>query len=141
MIREANKTDVGDLAVMLRELYMEMMSEYAMTNINIYRSVIQEHLDDDRDTVYIEESKGFFIVRDETEPMTPELNRYNGIRVYIKPQHRHTRLLANFYKRLFEDFPNGDILGSTEIDSPHIRVLDKRHSCIAKVYKLKRSEV
>ena len=126
---------------MLRELYKDIMPEYAVEDICVYKKVIQDHLDNELDSIYIKEDKGFFIVRDETEPMTPDLNRYNGIRVYIKPQHRHTRLLANFYKRLFEDFPSGDIMGVTEITSPHIRVLDKRHSCIAKVYKLKRSEI
>lgn len=139
MIREANKTDITDLSLMLQELYIELMPEHATSDIEVYVNTITDHLIDDRDTVYIEEDKGFFIVRNETEPMTPTLHRYNGIRVYIKPQHRHSRLLANFYKRLFKDYPNGDILGSTEINSPHIKVLDKRHSCIAKVYKLKRS--
>lgn len=141
MIRIANNTDLGDLASMLRDLYKEISLQHAVEDINVYRVAIQEHFDDERDVIYIEEGKGFYIVRDETEPMTPNLNRYNGIRVYIKPQHRHTRLLANFYKRLFEDYPDGDIVGVTEINSPHIKVLDKRHSCLAKVYKLERSRI
>ena len=137
MIYIATHKDLDKLATMLYYLYQEMMSEHYTSDMHIYRLEIMKHLNDSRDTIYIAEG-GFFIIRDETEPMAPTLHRYNGIRVYIEPQHRHTRLLANFYKRLFEDFPNGDILGSTEINSEHIQVLDKRHECIAKVYKLKR---
>lgn len=140
MIRIANNTDIANLATMLRDLYKEIMPQHATDDITVYERVIEEHLEDDKDCIYLDDSnKGFFIMRDETEPMTPSLTRYNGIRVYIKPEHRHTRLLANFYKRLFRDYPEGDILGVTQINSPHIQVLDKRHSCIAKVYKLKRS--
>ena len=60
------------------------------------------------------------------------------MRVYIQPEHRHSSLLARFYKRLFEDFPDGDIMGVTEIHSEHIKVLDKRHELVAKVYRMNR---
>ena len=131
-------TDLTPLATMLQELYTELTPDHATKDEHVYRVCIAEHLNSYRDTVYIHEH-GFFIVRDETESMAPTLRRYNGIRVYIKPEHRHSSLLAKFYKRLFKDFPDGDILGITEINSEHIKVLDKRHDLIAKVYKLKRS--
>ena len=139
MIRLALNTDRRDLAEMMMELYKEIMPEYASDDIDVYKTEIKRHLHNPLDTIYINPDRGFFIVRDESEPMTPGYTRYNGIRVYIKPQHRHTPLLAKFYKRLFRDFPNGDILGVTEINSPHIAVLDKRHETVAKVYLLKRN--
>jgi len=140
MIKIADLNDLNKLSSMMMALYIEMTPEHAVTDEHIYRLEVMRHLTDNRDTVYVAEH-GFFIVRDETEPMAPTLNRYNGIRVYIEPEHRHSRLLANFYKRLFKDFPHGDILGMTEIESEHIKVLDKRHTLIAKVYKLKRSRI
>lgn len=138
MIRIAELSDLPRLALMLRELYREITPDHASEDLHDYRQVIMEHLLDDRDYVYVADG-GFFIVRDETEIIAPTLHRFNGLKVYIEPEHRHSSLLANFYKRLFEDFPDGDILGMTEIDSEHIKVLDKRHTLIAKVYKLERS--
>jgi len=138
MIRIANVSDLSELSEMLYELYKELMPEHYSQDTFVYRQCIMEHILDSRDTVYIHDN-GFFIVRDETEPMAPSLNRYNGIRVYIKPEHRRSSLLAKFYKRLFQDFPDGDILGMTEIGSDHIEVLAKRHELIAHLYKLKRS--
>ena len=138
MIKIATSTDLTKLTNMMIALYTEMIPAHASTDELVYRREVMRHIMDKRDTIYIAKH-GFFIVRDETELIAPTLHRYNGIRVYIEPEHRHTRLLANFYKRLFEDFPDGDILGSTEINSEHIKVLDKRHTLIAKVYKLKRS--
>ena len=140
MIRIAHMKDLNRLSVMLYELYHEMMPEHYTSDLYVYRREIMRHINEPKDTIYVAEH-GFFVVRDETEPIAPTLQRYNGLRVYIEPEHRHSNLLANFYKRLFEDFPDGDILGSTEINSEHIKVLDKRHECIAKVYKLKRSKL
>ena len=140
MIKIANIHDLPHLSSMLQSLYTELMPDHATTDELVYRQCIMEHMVDDRDTVYVADN-GFFIVRDETEPMTPTLHRYNGLRVFIKPQHRHTRLLANFYTRLFKDFPNGDILGMTEINSEHIDILEKRHELIAKLYKLKKEKL
>lgn len=140
MVRIANKDDLIHIAVMVRELYYEIAPLHATNDIHDYFKVVIEHHMNPLDTIYVDdELRGFFIVRDETEPMAPTLRRYNGIRVYIKPPHRHSSLLARFYKQLFKDFPDGDILGFTEINSPHIAVLDKRHTLIAKVYKLNRS--
>jgi hypothetical protein len=125
---------------MLAEMYQEVFPANCSTRMNDYITTIVEHFNDSRDTVYLDsEFRGFFIVRDETEIIAPTLKRYNGIRVYIRKEFRKGRLLTEFYARLFEDFPDGAILGSTEIDSEHIAVLDKRHELIAKVYKLRRA--
>jgi hypothetical protein len=139
MIIEAEKEHIPHLALMLAEMYHELFPAHASTNMNEYITEIVNHYNNPKDTVYIDsELRGFFIVRDETEAIAPTLKRYNGIRVYIKEEHRKGRLLAEFYARLFEDFPDGEILGQTEINSEHIAVLDKRHEAIAKVYRLKR---
>jgi len=139
MINLAEQKDIPILAVMLRDMYCELFPAHALTDINVYITEVVKHYNDSRDSVYIDSTaRGFFIVRDETEAAAPSLHRYNGIRVYIHKEHRKGRLLAEFYARLFKDFPDGDILGSTEIDSEHIAVLDKRHTRIANVYKLNR---
>ena len=140
MIIRAEQEHIPLLAFMLYTMYKELFGDKAEDDINVYISEIVNHYNNPRDTVYIDSSfRGFFIVRDETEAIAPRLKRYNGIRVFIKPEFRNTRLLAEFYAKLFEDFPDGDILGQTEIDSKHIAVLDKRHELIAKVYKLRRN--
>ena len=139
MIIEAKKEHIPHLAIMLATMYHELFPAHASTNMSDYITEIVTHYNNPKDTVYIDsELRGFFIVRDETEAIAPTLKRYNGIRVYIKDEYRKGRLLTEFYARLFEDFPDGAILGSTEIASEHIAVLDKRHELIAKVYKLKR---
>jgi len=139
MIIKATQEHIAPLTHMLANMYAELFGADASTNVEDYLAVIIGHLDSKRDTVYIDsELRGFFIVRDETEIIAPTLRRYNGIRVYIHKEHRKGRLLAEFYARLFEDFPDGEILGQTEINSEHIAVLDKRHKLIAKVYKLNR---
>ena len=137
MIRLANINDLDVLSVMLSDLYHELMPDHATDDMCVYRLEIAKHLTDDRDSIYIAEH-GFFVVRDETEDMAPTMRRYNGMRVYIQPEHRHSSLLARFYKRLFKDFPDGDIMGITEIHSKHIAVLDKRHELVAKVYRMNR---
>lgn len=139
MIIRAEQKHITILAMLLAEMYQEVFPAHASTDMNMYITTIVEHFNDPRDSVYLDDTnKGFFIVRDETEAIAPTLLRYNGIRVYIRKEHRKGRLLTEFYARLFKDFPDGAILGSTEIDSEHIAVLDKRHELIAKVYKLRR---
>ena len=138
MIKLAQKSDLGHLATMMKKMYKELQPEYASDDICVYKQSIRDSLESELDTIYVHKH-GFFIVRDETEAMMPDLQRYNGIRVYIEPEHRKGFLLASFYKRLFKDFPTGDILGMTESNSEHIDVLDKRHIEVARIYILKRS--
>ena len=139
MVRKAQERDLDRLAHMLRDMMKELYGEAASEDIADYRAVIDGHMVDDRDTIYVDNDyKGFFIVRDETESIVPGRKIYNGMRVYIRPEYRKTRLLKRFYDRLFTDFPQGEIWGMTEIHSEHIPVMDKRHECVAKVYKLRR---
>ena len=138
MIKLADKSDIYHLATMMRNMYTELMPNEATTELNVYKKAMCESLDNDLETVYIAKH-GFFIVRDESEPMTPNKKRYQGTRVYIEPEHRKGLLLALFYKRLFKDFPNGEIVGLTESNSEHINVLDKRHIEVARIYILRRS--
>ncbi len=139
MIRVATIVDVPAVAGMMFLMYKELFPEHCSTDNSVFIKEVIKHYVSDTDTVYVDsDHRGFFIVRNETEPMAPTLERYNGIRVYIKPEHRKTNLLAQFYDRLFTDFPTGEILGITEIESEHIKVLDKRHTLIAKMYRLNR---
>lgn len=138
MIKLATIKDLQCISEMMMAMYVEMMPDHCSREIHDYKVATMEHICSEKDWVYISDG-GFFVVRDETEDIAPLFKRYNGVRVYIKPEHRHSSLLARFYKRLFTDFPEGEILGMTEINSDHIKVLDKRHDLIAKVYKLRRS--
>ena len=140
MIRLAKNSEIGTIATMLRYMYRELWGEEASNDLDIYTKVVKGHIDNPKEYVYVDDKyRGFFIVRDETEIMTPNLHRFNGIRVFIHPDYRKSPLLRLFYTHLFHEFPDGDILGMTEINSEHIAVLDKRHELIAKVYKLNRS--
>ncbi len=140
MIRLAKDKDLHSLSMMFLAMYVEVFGDEASLDARVYQEVMKAHLDDPRDSVFLDDKfRGFFIVRDETEPMTPNMHRYNGIRVYIAKQYRKSPLLSVFYQHLFQEFPDGDILGVTEINSEHIAVLDKRHELIAKVYKLNRN--
>lgn len=142
MIIKAEKKDIKVLALMLANMYKELFQADATNDFKVYLEVIDGHLASNIDHVYMDDKgRGFFIVREETEPMTPSLRRYNGIRVYISEEYRKTRLLAEFYAKLFEDFPDGDIIGVTETNSEHITVLDKRHTRIANMYKLNREKL
>jgi len=138
MIKIADNSDLGHLATMLRAMYTELMPNDASDDDLVYRAEIAKDMVSGKDTFYVS-GHGFFQVRDESEPMTPNKKRYNGVRVYIEPEHRKGFLLASFYKRLFNDYPDGEILGMTESNSEHIDVLDKRHIEVARIYILRRS--
>jgi len=140
MIRLAKEDELETVAQMMRLMYMELWEAHASQDLEVYLDEVHNHYNDPKDFVYVDEKfRGFFVVRDETEPMTPDLVRYNGIRVFIHPNYRKSPLLALFYSHLFQEFPNGEILGMTDINSLHIPVMEKRHELIAKVYKLNRS--
>ena len=138
MIRLAENDDDLRLAVMLRDMYRELQPIEAVSDLGVYLVEVDRCLKDPAQAVFIAE-EGFFMVVDETEPMTPNMKRYNGTRVYIKPEHRSGRVLKEFYDVMFRAFPDGDILGVTVLNSKHIKVLEKRHTRIANVYMLNRS--
>jgi len=138
MIKIADNSDLGHIATMMMKMYKELMPNDASDDKLVYRECVAQSLASELETIYVHKN-GFFQVRDESEPMLPNKERYNGVRVYIEPEHRKGFLLASFYKRLFKDYPTGDILGMTESNSEHIDVLDKRHVEVARIYILKRS--
>jgi len=140
MIRLANNEDITTIANMMKLMYLELFGELASTDTEVYANVVKDHIANERDYIYVDDKfRGFFVVRDETEPMTPTLHRWNGIRVFIHERYRRSPLLSLFYSHLFKNHPDGDILGVTEINSDHIQVMDKRHKLIAKTYILNRS--
>ena len=139
MILKAEVSHLAGLALLLRAMYKELFPDHAVDDINVYISEMVKNFNCPKTTTYVDDYfRGFFQVRDETEAMTPTCKRYHGIRVYIIPEERKGRLLKEFYDRLFTDFPDGDIIGVTEITSEHIAVLEKRHKRIANMYVLNR---
>ena len=141
MIQEATKSDLFIVAEMLQAMYLEMRPDYAVEEFNIYVGEVLRCYNDPKQTIFIDSSyRGFFIMQDETEPMTPGMKVYQGTRVYIKPEFRKSKLLKTFYEAMFEHYPDGDILGVTIVGSEHIQVLNKRHELIANVYKLRRNK-
>ena len=139
MIRKATLEDEEVLAEMLEDMTRELWPEYANPNHIAYLREIRKHFWGNRDHVYIDDQRrGFFIVRDETEALTLNRKILNGLRVYIKPEFRKSRILKEFYDIMFKDFPNYEIWGITDWNSEHNKVLLKRHEPVAIVYKLKR---
>ena len=139
MIKLAEFKDLPFIAIMLQAMYKEVFGDEASDEAILYHQAILASFVDMSETILVDNDyRGFFIVKNISEPMlkTP---RYQGTRVYIKPEVRHGKLLKEFYDELFKRFDKGLIFGNTEIDSPHIKVLDKRHKLISKVYELKRS--
>jgi hypothetical protein len=140
-IIKATPEHIVDLALMLRDMYMEVFTAYASEDLDLYIHEIIRCFNDSKQCIYTTNTlDGIVIVVDTTDTLTPTLLRCQCTRVYIKPEQRHSKLLRQFYDKLFEDYPEGSILGFTEINSSHIKVLDKRHELIAKVYKLDRSK-
>ncbi len=136
-IRLAVTADIEELTIMLKMMAQELMPDHAVDDDAIYRLEILKYMSDETYYVYIDDKhRGFFMVKDDSEPIYVNMNRYIGTKVFIKKGFRSGRILKQFYTKLFEDFPDGDIIGLTEINSQHIPVLDKRHILIAKVYLL-----
>jgi len=138
MIREIKIEDIQIVSVMLRAMYLEVFGyTEASTDLKVYTNDILACMVDKSQTILVDDNlRGFFIVKDISEPML-KTSRYQGTRVYIHPKHRNGRLLKEFYTYLFENF-DGIIFGNTEITSPHLKVMDKRHKLVSKVYELVR---
>jgi len=134
---ELNEHSINVVASMLYAMYMELKPEDCSTDPSDYLKVAEDYLLA-YDVIIETEGKGLFIMRNEDDPLTPKLVQWFGLVVYIKPQYRKGKLLKDFYDYLFANY-EGNILGLTEINSEHIKVLDKRHTCIGKLYRLTRS--
>ena len=139
MIREANTNDLPFLSEMLQRMTIEVYGDKAAKDEKVYERVMLGHLAEPTELVLIDNLlNGFVVVKDATEAITPNYHRYIILRIYIRPSKRHTRLYKDIYDEVFKRYPKGEIWGITEIDSPHIKILDKRHEVIAKVYKARR---
>ena len=141
MVRLANEEDTLPIATMLKKMTIEIMPEYASDDDSVYWGFIYDALEDDNTYVYVDDYyRGFFIIVDDIDPTLPDYHRYINTKIYIEPEYRkRSRVYKQFWDKLYEDFPDGDIIGVTEINSEHIPVLEKRHERIANVYKVNRS--
>jgi len=132
--------NINVLAFMLRDMYMELDAVHAVSDIKVYITEAKRCIESPTIFVHMDpRNRGFFMVVDETEALTPTRKVYNGTRVYVKPELRDSRVLSEFYDILFKEFPDGDIIGLTVIQSKHIAVMEKRHKRIANLYQLNRS--
>ena len=139
MIREATVQDLEELTSMLYSMTMEIFEDKASNDMEVYRKVIIDHLAEPTELVLVDDNlNGFVVIKDATEPITPNYHRYFILRIYIKPEKRHTFLYKAFYDEAFKRYPEGEIWGVTEINSPHIKILDKRHDIVAKIYRARR---
>lgn len=140
MIKVASQADEPVLTDMLHTMTIELWPKVASTNLMDYRKDIEKYLNDPMVTILMDDDdKGFVILRDETEDIVPGRKILNGLKVYIKPEYRKSRVLKEFYDEMFSMFPDYEIWGLTEWHSEHNKVLLKRHEPVAIVYKLKRS--
>jgi len=136
-MREATIKDTDVVSKMLYNMYNEVQPKLASHDIKKYISLFKEHLKND--FVYIDkQNRGFFIVRDVTSPVIKR-KMYDGVSVYIKPEYRKTRVLKDMYDFMFKTF-DGTIIGYTDINSEHNKVLQKRHETLGFIYKLNRPE-
>ena len=140
MVRKAVAEDTLILSLMLKEMAVELFPANAVADNDIYWDEIFKYMRDDTIHIFIDdELRGFFMVKEESEPIYSDMTRYIWTKVFIYPKHRKGRILKCFYDKVEDAFPTGDIIGLTEINSEHIPVLEKRHQRIANVYKFIRS--
>jgi hypothetical protein len=130
----ATLSDLTYISKLLRFMYLELGPSEYLDKTELWEELALSHIN--KDTVLFDH-RGMFIVRDETL-CVHKTKVWNGVSVYIKPEFRHTRCLQEYYKYLFENF-KGRILGFTEVNSKHNKVLLKRHKLLGYVYELYRS--
>jgi len=132
-MRKASFDDINNLSQMLLNMYNDVSPEIASKDIKEYVKLSKKHLE--KDDVWIDE-RGFFIMRDETLNVL-DIEIWNGVSVYVKPEYRNTKALKDFYEVMFKNY-NGAIMGYTEKSSKHNAVLLKRHNLMGYVYALNR---
>jgi len=141
LIHKLTIKDVSKVAELLQALTIELMPEYATSDELAYRAEVMGWLNSDVYTVFVDDDyRGFIVLLDESERITPNYHRIINTKIYIKPEARGSTLYSHFYKAMLQEFPTGDIMGLTEVNSPHIKTLDKRHERIAIVYRVNRSK-
>lgn len=134
MIKEASLDNVETITEMLYAMYQEVSPEIVTTDIDEFEQLALNHILNDY--VYFD-NRGFFIVKDETLPIHNK-KFWNGVSVYVKPEFRASKALKDYYDVLFNTF-EGTIMGFTEVNSLHNKVLMKRHRLLGYVYELNRS--
>lgn len=130
---QATENDVDIIASYLRHMYLELDEEDTIDCLNLFRQLALSYISS---SIVMFNNKGFFILKDETT-IVKKTKIWNGISVYIKPEFRHTKCLSEFYKIMFS-LVDGTIMGFTEINSTHNKILLKRHSLLGYVYKMER---
>lgn len=123
------------LASFLKAMYNELQPDSAK-DFQPYVDMAEKYLANDY-CFTDNKHRGMFIMKDESVPALPT-RLWNGVAVYIKPEYRKSRLLKEFYAYMFDNF-KGTIMGYTEVNSEHNKVLLKRHNLLGYVYEMNRS--
>lgn len=132
-MRLATITDINYVADLLLSMYMEVDPKDTKDDFKLFQQLASDYIY--KCNVIIDE-RGFFIMKDET-PCVKKTTIWNGVAVYIKPEFRHTSALQDYYRYMFANF-KGTIMGFTEVNSEHNKVLLKRHKLLGYVYVLNR---
>ena len=136
-MRIAKAEDTLPIANMLKRMAIEILPEYASDDDDVYWNEVFKYMRDPEYYVYVDHKyRGFFMVKDDIDPIYEDYHRYIFTKIYIYPEYRGGRVYKNMTEKVIEDFKDGDVIGVTEINSPHIHTLEKRHERIANVYKL-----
>jgi hypothetical protein len=115
------------------------MPDYATEDEDVYWWEISKLLDADDTYVLVDNGyRGFWVIIDDYEAITPEYHRYVMTKIFIEPQYRKGRVLKQMYDKIEEMFTDGDIVGTTEASSEHVNVLMKRHELLAYIFKRRR---
>lgn len=133
LIRKATDKDFNSLLTMIYDMYHEVQPSLATNDIEKYKQLLNNHFKND--IILIDDKeRSFFIMRDESSIV---LNQkiWNGVSVYIKPQYRKSRILLDMYKYMFENF-KGTIIGFTDVNSEHNKVLQRKNKILGTVYIL-----
>lgn len=135
-MKKADEHDIKIVAQLLFDMYQEVQPTLASKEISLYFSLARKYILNN-DVWLDENSNGLFIMKNESIDVLNQ-KLWNGVAVYIKPSHRKTKLLKSFYDFMFENY-DGTIMGFTDVNSEHNKVLMKRHKLLGYVYELNRS--
>lgn len=130
----AKLSNVDLIADMLRAMYLELDPVDTIDDWELFRSLASNYI---YTANVIFDHRGCFVMKEET-PIVKRTPLWNGVAVYIKPEFRKTKALKEYYTYMFEHF-KGSIMGFTEVNSEHNKVLLKRHKLLGYVYELHRS--
>jgi hypothetical protein len=135
-MRKATLQDLDVLSELSKKMHKELFGDLASNDIALYNDMIKKHIENNY-VIIDKENRGFFIMVDDSVPVINQV-RWSGISIYILPEFRKSKLLSNMYKYMFSNF-NGIIVGFTEANSEHNKVLIKRHRLLGYVYEINRS--